>query len=621
MFDPAPPSGARHGGLATAHIIEPELDTFVREVLQNARDQRAGDEIVRVHFAFHRLNGEFKDRFLDCMGWDDLEPHLEAAASQGGVTIGPQLEQALHQVTEDRPLLVLRIDDSGTRGLTGGEDEPGGNFNALTRNTLVTSEDSRYRGGSFGLGKSVLWRFSSLSTVLFSSRIQEDSRWRLRLFGRTELPFHETDRSSSWAGPGWYGLEEEMGQELRRAVSGWDGCVEDLARKVYLDRPARLGTGTSILIVGFFEPLQEEARELQEIASELMRSTARWFWPSLDLARPSLQVDVRVYENDDELYSETAGIGTEIEPFQEAMTHQELIDTISDPGDIAERTLAFRIPARTEAQANGVRGDVEAGLTLRLRSAGTGDSPELQNHVALVRGSGMVVRYRPVRVPLSDHSYHAVLYAGLARGKSEADRAMEEFLRAAEPPSHNDWTHATDRLRAQYRQGAQARLNRLWRELEDNITEICEERPVETEQGPGKLAELFPVSGQGGEVNTRRGMFKVDRLDAWLEAGTWSLSGRVRRLVDNGAPWDFTILAWLDAETGPGEVIPIAEFQVNAGKARIWRNGWRCDLSPEDGGVRFAGRTDPQDADTIDLHRTRLRLQVQARSRQENGES
>lgn len=98
------------------------------------------------------------------MGWDDLEPHLEGAASEDGVTIGPQLERALHAI-EDLSLVILRVDDSGTHGLTGGEDEPGANFNALTRNTLITSEDSRLRGGNFGLGKSVLWRFSSLSTV------------------------------------------------------------------------------------------------------------------------------------------------------------------------------------------------------------------------------------------------------------------------------------------------------------------------------------------------------------------------------------------------------------------------------------------------------------------------
>jgi RNA polymerase primary sigma factor len=296
------------------------------------------------------------------------------------------------------------------------------------------------------------------------------------------------------------------------------------------------------------------------------------------------------------------------------------MDKVADPGDVAERTLSFRIPTRIDRKTEGARSEVVAGLTLRLRLAGTGDSPELQNHVALVRGSGMVVRYRPVRVSLGGYSYHAVLYAGLARGESEADRALEEFLRAAEPPSHIDWTHATDRLRAEYRQGAQARLNRLWRELESSIVEICEERPVETDQGPAKLAELFPVSGQGDGIHTRRGMFRVDRLDAWLEDGTWRLSGRVRRLMDDGEPWGFTIVSWLDAETGPGEVIRIEEFQVEGGQAYTWRNGWKCDVPPEEGRVRFTGRTDPRDPDTIDIHRTRLRLQVQARSSEEHGE-
>ncbi|HEX2201571.1 MAG TPA: hypothetical protein VHH93_06220 [Gammaproteobacteria bacterium] len=34
-------------------------------------------------------------------------------------------------------------------------------------NDLYTSEDRPQRGGSYGLGKAVLWRFSSFSTVLF----------------------------------------------------------------------------------------------------------------------------------------------------------------------------------------------------------------------------------------------------------------------------------------------------------------------------------------------------------------------------------------------------------------------------------------------------------------------
>ncbi len=612
MFDPAPPSGARHGGLATAHVIEPELDRFVREVLQNARDQRVDDELVRVNFTLHRLYGEFKDRLLDGIGWDQLEPHLQAAAEEGGVTIGPQLETAL-RLAEDRPLLILRIDDSGTQGLTGDEDEPGGNFNALTRNTLVTRENGRYRGGSFGLGKSVLWRFSSLSTVLFSSRVREGTGWRFRLFGRTELPFHETDEGGCWAGPGWYGLEEGTDNGQRRAVSVRDERAEDLAQKIFLDRPARLGTGTTMLVIGFFEPSQECPRRMEEVADELIRSTTRWFWPSLDPVRPALQVSARVYENDLEVYSQTAELDPDVEPFQEARTHRELDAMVSTPGDVAERTLVFRVPARLD-EASGIDREVDAHLTLRLRLAGTGDSPSLQNHVALVRGSGMVIRYRPVRMPFGDQPYHAVLCAGLGRGSSEADRAMEEFLRSAEPPSHNDWTHATDRLRAEYRQGTRRRLTDLWRELEEAISGICEEQPAETEEGPSRLAQLFPMSGQGGGSHSRRSRFRIERLEAWLEDSTWNLKGRVRRIIDDGTPWSFAVTARLDAETGRGRIIPVVHLQTDYGEAGEANHGWRCDVPARVSRVDFVGRAVDEGLNLVDLHRTGLRMRVHARS-------
>jgi hypothetical protein len=135
------PSGAMHGGLPMAHIILLDLDTFVREVLQNSRDQRVGDQPVKVWFRFDHLSGELKDTFLTGLGWKELRPHIENAASLGGITIAPQLERAL-EVIRDEPLLVLRIDDSGTVGLTGDEDEHGENFNALCQDFVGSKTPS-----------------------------------------------------------------------------------------------------------------------------------------------------------------------------------------------------------------------------------------------------------------------------------------------------------------------------------------------------------------------------------------------------------------------------------------------------------------------------------------------
>jgi hypothetical protein len=175
-------------------------------------------------------------------------------------------------------LTLLRIDDSGTEGLTGDEDTPGTNFSSLCRNILDTTKDAPGKGGSYGLGKALLWQFSAVSTVLFSSRIEEDSPQKFRFFARTELPSHEIDLSR-WNGSGWYGFPETV-RNGKRAISMWDEDAEKITRAIHLYRPAQLGTGTSILIVGFHEPAQEEARPLNTVAQDILNSAARWFWLS-----------------------------------------------------------------------------------------------------------------------------------------------------------------------------------------------------------------------------------------------------------------------------------------------------------------------------------------------------
>jgi hypothetical protein len=63
----------------------------------------------------------------------------------------------------------LWIEDRGTTGLVG-DEQGSGNFAALCRDRLFSEKQRAESGGSFGLGKAVLWRFSLLSTVATQSR-------------------------------------------------------------------------------------------------------------------------------------------------------------------------------------------------------------------------------------------------------------------------------------------------------------------------------------------------------------------------------------------------------------------------------------------------------------------
>jgi hypothetical protein len=588
-------------------VINPQLDTFDREVTQNSHDQRLSGQKASVRFTLSSLDGEAKEAFLDALAWPNLSDHLKGAAESGGITIGPQLRQALDDL-EDGPLALLRIDDWGTKGLYGGEDAATGNFAALCRHTLVTSETARERGGSFGLGKSVLWRFSRFSTVLFSSRFQDGDESRLRFIGRCELPFHQTSEQS-WAGAGWYGTPQRV-EGGERAESVWGGSAEEASLRLQLLRPVEMGTGTSILILGFFEPRIEDQRGLEEIARDLIHSSARWFWPSMDPANESLTVSVRYTDEHGDERELAADITSEVLPFVHAKNAATVVPVVKVPGDVAERVIPFTIPAKTEFAGGGPEQIAE--MLIRLRLATPDQSGDLGATVALMRGAGFVVKYQTPGELLTEVPFHAVLLSGLARGSEDSDKALDAFLRAAEPVSHNAWEAGTDRLGAEYRQGATARLRELWKAIARAAAEMCEVDQPDESQGPAKLRELFALRGRGGGAPTESG-FRVDDQWAWFRGGRWNFRAAVTRTARSERRWGFSATLHLEGESGLGDQLPIESIATDVGTCTIADGVATCVVSP---GTREVKILDGQSAQEIgfDLSRTAVRFTVRPKA-------
>lgn len=614
IFDPTPPSGAKRGGLTTAHVIQPELDKFVREVIQNALDQRLEDQPAVVRFRLYCLSGESREDFLAALGWEDLGKHISAIANkpEGTVSVlASQFQQALEELAADsKPLLLLRIDDSGTRGLAGGEDDEEGNFALLCRHMLLTRDDRSGRGGSFGLGKSVLWRFSKVSTVLFCSRTSTEPS--LRFIGRAELPYHRTDEGE-WEGPGWYGKPETTPTGLERAVSVWDD--DDLTRRLYVFRPAQLGSGTTILVVAFFEPEQEQLRDGRLIVQDILNSAARWFWPSIH--KGLLRVSAELYNNQTQSFASTAKFTAEVHPFLEAVRAgaQNLCRRVSEPGDVAEKVIPVALPARRSGRGRSDRDGGGANVLLRVRAAGNGDSPSLQNRVALVRGSGMVVNYRPVRTVSDAPAFHAVLLAGLARGTERSDEALDAFLRAAEPPGHDDWRPGTDRLRAEYTQGGSLALRQLWQDVQRAILEICAEEISSSSKGPERLARLFRIGSPRAVFQSTHSLIHIVDQKSEFRDGVWHVEIKMRRSTpETTTSWGFTVSAWLDAESGEGEQVALSDVTVSVGKAENRDNRWECEIPAGERDITLEAKTqapsDPQNEAALLMGRTRLRLDI-----------
>jgi hypothetical protein len=537
------------------------LDSFVREVLQNSHDQKRNDVAgVTVFLRLHELEGTHCADFLTALGWSKLQRHLAAVAS-GMTNVASVIRPALDEVAAGR-IRLLTIGDSGAHGLTGGEDDEDSNYNNLCRNILQTSNDRGDRGGSHGLGKAVLWNFSRLKTVLFSSTLDTPTGTGLRLFGRTDLPSHETGADERWNGPGWYGLPDSSGTD--RAVSAWDRTdgVTDIARRLQLDRSG-LSTGTSVLVVGFFEPGLDEQRDGHEVIEELLRYASRWFWPSLLREPPTLQVAGQVLKNDRCVFSEVVTVGDDVRPYRDAMTATTLVSKAVEPGEVAEREITFQVPALKSLGDDAGHPPIEGQVNLRLIRS-TGSASAKTNDVALIRGAGMVVQYwRPSRTPLDGGGFHGVLRVGQAHGASDTDLALERFFRAAEPPEHDKWVSTTDQM-SRYHTGARARLNELWEAMNATVIDLCDQDPPSTKEGPALLAKLFPLESGGTGGGGSKTSFRVRYTSHNLSDGIWTVTGNVqRKSTEEARAWGCTLALWLEGETGKGERLPLASLTAS----------------------------------------------------------
>jgi hypothetical protein len=590
VFDELPPSGARRGGDPSEHAFKHDVETLVREVVQNANDQALG--FPALSFRVRELRAEALGRFLDAIDWHTLSPHLRAAAAARG---GRSLAAYLRALDTSGRLLLLQIEDRNTVGLTGDESEGDSHFRALCKDTLYSHKQSEAAGGSYGLGKSVLWSFSGLSTVLFNSVLFEDPDGCIspRLIGRAELPSHPINGGRGtpgwYTGSGWFGRVGEADGGGERAESVWGTQAALLAGALHLDRPAR--SGTSILIVGFRDPASDADDGIEPLGQRIRQAATRYFWPAMSMETRRLRIGI-AHESDEKVI--IADEDELIAPFLECYRRRaEAADDLSQPGDLALRRITFDLPDEREDSggAGGSSGGGEIDLLVRLCDEGS--AHPLSGHVAMFRGPGMVVRYWDrSALALGMRPFHAVLACGEARNPlapSDGDRRVERFLRAAEPPGHDDW-ESTPALKQQYKRGYARALSRLKDQVTEALRALLIARPSVGSRGPDRLQRRFPIGargGRGGEPSA----FHFTRLVARFEAARWHFAGAIRA-EHGGQAWRAELSLHELGETGDLlERIAIDRLELGGLRARVQLEAGsaRLDVPAELEELTFSG--------------------------------
>ncbi len=583
-------SAPRFGGDPTKHAVDHDTESFVREVLQNANDQALPNEMpVEVTFRLIELSGDELHEFLDAIRWGtELRERIGAVAESDRGRGFQQFREQLE--SEDPSLRLLVVEDRNTTGLTGDWDEDS-NYAALVRDELYSQKQDETAGGSYGLGKSVLWTFSGASTVVFNSFLSEPSERgeRQRLIARTKLPTHSlSGDETEYQGAGWLCTIDDS-EEDPKPQSLWGSTAESLAERLGIDRPAT--PGTSAMVVGFRDPARDHTPSLDKLGRELVDAAAKNFWPAVNDDDVVVKVQVGSETTEVDVDDHSA-----VQPFVDAYANRYNSETqLETPGDVAGRDIEVNLPKNddgTETESGPVR--------LAARLASPVDDPTLRNHVAMFRGAGMVVKYYDQsRVSFGDRNFFGVLAAGTARSTGAprtSDEEIDRFLRFAEPPEHDDW-RSTENLKQQYKQGYRKAIVNLEADIREELRNLVSRSGRGEQDLPESVLKKFPIHGQGRRSSSPASArsFELDGT-AFFERDRWRFSGSVEPEADDHSGWTAEI-----SLTGVGEdgtkyrQVPIESVEIDVdGVDKVEEDGTMVlRASPGVGRAEFRGESRP----------------------------
>ena len=487
------------------------LQIFVREILQNSLDNRAGNPAVNVDFRIKYLKDQKKTEFMESLKYESVVPHIkvvrESEISENRPTTFIDPEEILR---ENYTLKLLYIEDYGTRGLVGAEHEGEKNlfqkphcFLGLCRNIGDSQKGNETLGGTYGYGKTVLWKNSRLGLVMFYSRLcdpytkaGEPQEHSIRSFGQIRLAGHNLD-DQPYKGEGFFGKREV---DITHSV--FDSDAEQLALDLGMRKRESDEYGTSILIVDFDDPdIDDEVEDDQETATRINEASEFFYWPAI--VDEDLIVRSRTEDwSEDKWLKADPSASSELIPFIKAYK----VARNSEPQkDIELQTHSVKVP-------KGPRGEDEVSgmfsVSTYLKESEDDSSRHLYlNKTALIRGAGMVVGYKGYpRSGLGGKDYYAVVVAGNACPNPEPDslkaqNRCEQLVGWSEPVTHDTWTENSDHLKQWFR--ARARIKEVITKIRKSISDVTTEHTKPEGLAAPLLASLFPLV-QGTETEKEK---------------------------------------------------------------------------------------------------------------------
>lgn len=447
---------------------------LLRESLQNSWDARLGDHI-RFTIADTLLSSSESSVLVhDVFG--ELPP-------QGASRKLPK------KLIQDR-LRVLTIADYGTRGLGGplranfaSKEGEKRDFVDLVRN-FGRSQDKGMEGGTYGLGKGVLYSSSQVGMCLIYSQALVHGAVENRLIGVSGGDPDYDDGNLKYTGRNWWGVIADDG--IVDPVIGPE--ARHIAESIGIPVPEPEETGTCIMVLA---PKDDDGQGNENSAKErinqLRQAALLWAWPhATDLGGGS---------NVDFQFSYDAIVLPPLRPLEEPMV-KHFAQAYSD---LAKYLKTGRQPVSTQTSLRSIDSKNPkqhlGDLAMRQALNHPAEDRSYQNTVALIRKPKMVVKYLPVTAPVGEFSVYSVFYA---------DEQVDEVLASSEPVAHDDWV-IRDAQRVGNRNFVRTILNRIDEVFKSLYSESASATASQKVAGATKIASalgslITGLRGRGTEI-------------------------------------------------------------------------------------------------------------------------
>ncbi len=410
-------TGGARGDLFT-NVVESSsvLDrwtVFLRETLQNSNDQRL-DSGEPVNFGLHyqTLTGLGLKTLQRMLNQD--APHAKA----GDIVFPGDLDRI--------PLLV--VVDSMTLGLSGDTDPQVALDDSNFCNFFFFSgqlESRHTGGGSFGIGRNVLFSASKYRTiVVYSETVVNGSLEKRFMAMAAGKSFRYGDKQ--FTGKHWWGIEDETRPGGVLPITGHR--AEELANQFGLHSHLKGSTGTAIGVVApVFEDPQVEMENLRDAIiinawPHLVNNEGKGASLAVELSLDGQQLDlgdvrdpnspvkgfVTAYLRDDSVNK----VSTQVIPFHGNNDHFKEFNVAKEIKTIGEMAWIKSIEQEPLPQKYLSMGLVKG------------------SSVALMRSPKIIVRYLPVDEQNDGSTIRATF---------EVNPNYEEVFRKAENVLHDEW--------------------------------------------------------------------------------------------------------------------------------------------------------------------------------------